>query len=131
MSATPSFDPNIGTESPGDAEHYPVTLNPYRGEDGTSISGLTGRIYFRIGVKENADFVPTKESDPKFGYINLSYYPGWRTTMKIYIRQGEARCLYICAGGCYSGNCMGSVEWRYGYYYTCERRYASFIDECP
>ena len=98
VSATPSFDPNIGTESPGDAEHYPVTLNPYRGEDGTSISGLTGRIYFRIGVKENADFVPTKESDPKFGYINLSYYPGWRTTMKIYIRQGEAGA-YIYAPG--------------------------------
>lgn len=107
-----------------------MTLNPYRGEDGTSISGLTGRIYFRIGVKENADFVPTKESEPKFGYINLSYYPGWRTTMKIYIRQGEAGA-YIYAPGMLFRELYGSVEWRYGYYYTCERRYASFIDECP
>lgn len=90
VSATPSFDPNIGTESPGDAEDYPVVPNQYRGENGTSIAGLTGRIYFRIGVKEDADFVPTKESEPKFGYINLSYYPGWRATMRIYVRQGEA-----------------------------------------
>ena len=29
VSATPSFDPNIGTESPGDAEHYPVTPVSY------------------------------------------------------------------------------------------------------
>lgn len=108
VSATPSFDPNIGTESPGDAEHYPVTLNPYRGEDGTSISGLTGRIYFRIGVKENADFVPTKESDPKFGYINLSYYPGWRTTMKIYIRQGEAGAYIYAPGDAIPGTVWGA-----------------------
>ena len=108
VSATPSFDPNIGTESPGDAEHYPVTLNPYRGEDGTSISGLTGRIYFRIGVKENADFVPTKESEPKFGYINLSYYPGWRTTMKIYIRQGEAGAYIYAPGDAISGTVWGA-----------------------
>lgn len=90
VSATPSFDPGVGTESPGNAENYPVTLNQYKGENGYSITGLTGRIYFRIGVKENADFVPTEESDPKFGYIDLSYYPGWRATMRIYVRQGEA-----------------------------------------
>lgn len=90
VSATPSFDPGVGTESPGNAENYPVKLNQYRGENGYSITGLTGRIYFRIGVKEEANLVPTEESDPKFGYVELSYYPGWRSTMRIYVRQGEA-----------------------------------------
>lgn len=129
MSATPSFDPNIGTESPGDAEHYPVTLNPYRGEDGTSISGLTGRIYFRIGVKENADFVPTKESDPNliYQFVILS---GMADNNENLYSSGRSRCLYICAGDAIPGTVWGA--WNGGTdITTCERRYASFIDECP
>ena len=93
VSATPSFDPGVGTESPGDAEHYPVRPNQYKGENGYGISGLKGRIYFRIGVKESAAFVPDKEAAPKFGYVNLKYRPmgsTWETTMRIYVRQGEA-----------------------------------------
>lgn len=91
VSATPSFDPGIGTESPGDAEHYPVTANPYKSEEtGYSISGLKGRIYFRIGVKDGSNLVANKDADPVFGYVNLKYNPGWETTMKIYVRQGEA-----------------------------------------
>lgn len=91
VSATPSFDPGVGTELPGDAEYYPVTPNPYKPEEtGYSISGLKGRIYFRIGVREDANMVANKDADPKFGYVNLKYNPGWSTTMRIYVRQGEA-----------------------------------------
>lgn len=93
VSATPSFDPGVGTESPGDAEHYPVRPNLYKGENGYSINGLKGRIYFRIGVKESAAFVPNEQAAPKFGYVNLKYRPTgstWETTMRIYVRQGEA-----------------------------------------
>ncbi len=94
VSATPSFDPGVGTESPGDAEHYPVRLNQYRRETGTKIEGLKGRIYFRVGVKEGANFVQSKDAEPKFGYINLKYSPNgtttWQYTTRIYVRQGEA-----------------------------------------
>lgn len=91
VSATPSFDPGVGTESPGNAEHYPVTANPYKSEEtGYSISGVKGRIYFRIGIKEGANLVANENADPVFGYVNLRYNPGWETTMKIYVRLGEA-----------------------------------------
>ncbi|MFO3728589.1 hypothetical protein [Butyricimonas muris] len=92
VSATPSFDPGVGTEYPGDAEHYQVFPNPYRAEkEGKKIEGINGRIYFRIGIKESSNHVPSKTSAPKFGYVTLTYYPGgWQTTMRIYVRQGEA-----------------------------------------
>ncbi|WP_018335998.1 hypothetical protein [Butyricimonas synergistica] len=92
VSATPSFDPAVGTEYPGDAEHYQVIPNQYRVEkDGKEIKNINGRIYFRIGVKESANYVPSETSTPKFGYVDLTYYPGgWQTTMRIYVRQGEA-----------------------------------------
>ena len=89
--ATPSFDPGVGTESPGNAEDYPVTPNPFKPEEtGYSISGLKGRIYFRIGIKKGANKVASKDTDPKFGYVTLKYNPGWETSMRIYVRQGEA-----------------------------------------
>lgn len=47
VSATPSFDPNIGTESPGDAEHYPVTLNPYR-EKMVLVSQVSPVVYISV-----------------------------------------------------------------------------------
>lgn len=92
VSATPSFDPAVGTEYPGDAEYYQVIPNQYRVEkDGKEIKGINGRIYFRVGVKESANHVPNETSAPKFGYVDLTYYPGgWQTTMRIYVRQGEA-----------------------------------------
>lgn len=93
VSSTPSFDPGVGTDSPGNAENYLVTDNKYKMETGYSIGGLKGRIYFRIGIKPTANFVASKDADPKFGYINLKYRPTgstWESTMKIYIRQGEA-----------------------------------------
>lgn len=120
VSATPSFDPGVGTDSPGDAEDYPVILNQYRGENGYSITGLTGRIYFRIGVKEKVDFVPTEESDPKFGYVDLSYYPGWRSTMRIYVRQGEAGAYIYGPGDAIPGTVHGG--WSGGTDITAEVR---------
>ncbi|NDV82842.1 hypothetical protein D0T87_12745 [Bacteroides sp. 51] len=91
VSATPSFDPTVGTASPGDPEKYPVTPNPYK-ENGYSISGLKGRIYFRIGIKEDANFVANEESEPKYGYVELRTKGGstWDIVAKIYVRQGEA-----------------------------------------
>ena len=92
VSATPSFDPGVGTESPEDAEKYRVVPNQYKGETGYNITGLKGRIYFRIGVKESANFVADKDATPKFGYVNLKYRLSdtWSPTMTIFIRQGEA-----------------------------------------
>ena len=49
LSSTPSFDPNVGTDNPGVAEHYKVLPNKYKGENGTYVEGR-GRIYFRMGV---------------------------------------------------------------------------------
>lgn len=34
ISSTPSFDPNVGTGSPGDPEDYPVIPNSQKGETG-------------------------------------------------------------------------------------------------
>ena len=99
VSATPSFDPGVGTENPGDAEYYQVTSNPYRAEkNGTEIKDISGRIYFRIGIKESSNHVPTETSPPKFGYVELTYYPGWKTTMRIYVRQGEAPAYIYTSG---------------------------------
>ncbi len=72
-----------------------------------------------------------KESDPKFGYINLSYYPGWRTTMKIYIRQGEAGAYIYAPGDAIPGTVWGA--WNGGTDITTHVRedMRLFIDECP
>ncbi|MCD8184517.1 MAG: hypothetical protein LUE99_17265 [Bacteroides sp.] len=51
LSTTPSFDPSVGTDNPGKAEHYAVRPNEYKGETGSRVEG-NGRIYFRIGMKE-------------------------------------------------------------------------------
>ena len=39
LSTTPSFDPGIGTYSPGNPEKYPVTPNEYKGESGRMVEG--------------------------------------------------------------------------------------------
>ncbi|MCD7850416.1 MAG: hypothetical protein LUH63_12210 [Parabacteroides sp.] len=51
LSTTPSFDPAIGTDSPGEAEDYPVIPNAYKNENGYKVAGKS-RIYFRLGLKE-------------------------------------------------------------------------------
>lgn len=98
VSATPSFDPGIGTFSPGpgDAENYPVTTNQFKKESGDKIEGLSGRIYFRIGIKEGAPGLPANaEAAPKYGYVLLSATAvgtngPWQEWTRIYVRQGEA-----------------------------------------
>lgn len=84
ISSTPSFDPNIGTDFPGNPEDYPVIPNYQKGEDGTSITGK-GRIYFRIGLKEN-----NPSNMPRYGAVDVSYhFHGIYYTTRLYIRQGE------------------------------------------
>lgn len=122
ISSTPSFDPNVGTGNPGNAEDYPVVPNYYKNEDGTKVVG-NGRLYFRVGLKSE------NTGSPRYGYVNLRYIFGVlrqsppdenatevtvafnpdslddkRTkqetikTMKIYVRQGEEPDEILTAG---------------------------------
>lgn len=47
LSSTPSFDPRVGMDDPGNPEHYQVLPNAYKGEGGTYVEGR-GRVYFRM-----------------------------------------------------------------------------------
>lgn len=108
LSTTPSFDPNIGTDTPGNPELYPVKTNEYKsaeyggyGEYGTYIEGR-GRIYFRIGAKGTLNSATDKpvygvvrirytESTTKEDEINYGATPAtWVAEHRLYIRQGEA-----------------------------------------
>lgn len=84
LSTTPCFDPDIGTNNPGDPELFPVTGNQFKNENGTTINGK-GRIYFRVGLKS------THTGAPRYGVIKIDYYPStsWKKTDRIYVRQGE------------------------------------------
>lgn len=86
LSSTPSMDPAIGTDDPGDPEHYPVIPNKYKGEDGTKVSGK-GRIYFRVGIAdENSGTNP----EPRYGVIKLTHFRyGSSNTYYHYVRQGQ------------------------------------------
>lgn len=90
LSTTPSFDPNIGTNNPGNPEHYPVNPNSQKGETSLKIQGR-GRIYFRIGMTGT-----NSSQSPRYGKINITYlnHKGDGTTETIttslYVRQGEA-----------------------------------------
>lgn len=84
LSTSPSFDPHVGTDNPGDPEDYPVVPNGLKGEDGTAVSGR-GRIYFRIGLKSKND-----TGKPKYGVVNLVYYEGdTPVNTQLFIRQGD------------------------------------------
>lgn len=89
LSSTPSLDPAVGRDNPGDAEKYPVIPNSFKPfeQNRDSVEGK-GRIYFRIGLKTS---LPTKETMPKYGYVTIKYYPGidYTRTKKIFVRQGE------------------------------------------
>ena len=39
LSSTPSFDPRVGMDDPGNPEHYQVLPNAYKGEGGTYVEG--------------------------------------------------------------------------------------------
>lgn len=105
ISATPSLDPDIGTDSPGDPEDYPVIANSYKRETGLYVQGK-GRIYFRIGLRSKNPNPGT----PRYGTIDLTYqnYENDQTVTyytKLYVRQGED-ADYIMRNGS-SGNTFG------------------------
>lgn len=89
LSSTPSFDPNVGTDNPGNAENYKVEPNIKKYEPdsdiGLSVSGR-GRIYFRVGARATIDADKSNE----YGSITLTFfYANTQTTTTLYIRQGE------------------------------------------
>lgn len=94
LSSTPSFDPNIGTDNPGDPEKYPVVPNIQKGEDGSMVKGK-GRLYFRVGMKKTNPNPAGADGivKPNYFYLNLTYYysigNNKTVTHKIYVRQGE------------------------------------------
>lgn len=77
LSKVPSDNKNIGTDSPGNAEDYPV-LNGVK-----SVKGK-GRIYFRVGMASK--YTPTAKAPARYATITVKYNGG---TAKIYVRQGE------------------------------------------
>ena len=88
ISATPSFDPKIGTNDPGNPENYPVVANKYKRETGAYVQGR-GRIYFRIGLTGTNPNPGT----PRYGVVNLTYWDNINGVdvsydTKIYVRQG-------------------------------------------
>lgn len=102
LSTTPSFDPSVGTDSPGEAENYPVRPNEYKLHEGGSYVTGRGRVYFRVGWKDanpNA-VVDNGLRKPRYAVIHLSHRwsTGWAPSTRIYIRQGEA-ADYLMAKG--------------------------------
>lgn len=86
LSTTPSFDPDIGTDTPGKPEQYTVSPNEYKWEDGTYVQGR-GRVYFRIGLTNDG----IGEDEVKYATVRIKYLDStWRPEDIIYIRQGQA-----------------------------------------
>lgn len=102
ISSTPSFDPNIGTDAPGNPEDYPVIPNYQKGETGDYVQGR-GRIYFRIGMKSgNPD-----KGTPRYGIVKLTYYmEDVPYETNLYVRQGEA-ADYVMRSGATAGADFG------------------------
>lgn len=98
ISSTPSFDPTIGTDSPGDAEDYPVIPNAYKEENGYEVTGKS-RIYFRIGLKkENTTGVP------RYGAVDVTYVDsGNDVKTRLYVRQGGEADYLMRSGSSGSG----------------------------
>ena len=98
ISSTPSFDPTIGTDSPGDAEDYPVIPNAYKEENGYEVTGKS-RIYFRIGLKkENTTGVP------RYGAVEVTYVDsGNDVKTRLYVRQGGEADYLMRSGSSGSG----------------------------
>ena len=102
ISSTPSFDPNVGTGSPGDPEDYPVIPNSQKGETGSFVQGR-GRVYFRIGLKSKNP----RKGVPRYGVVKLSYTENGTTyETDLYVRQGEAPD-YIMRRGTNEGPDLG------------------------
>lgn len=77
LSKVPSDNKNVGTDSPGSAEDYPV----HNGEK--QVYGK-GRIYFRVGM--TSKYTPTAAAPARYATITVKYTGG---IAKIYVRQGE------------------------------------------
>lgn len=106
ISTTPSFDPAIGTEAPGEAEDYPVIPNSYKNENGYEVRGR-GRIYFRIGLRSKNPHQGT----PRYGRVDITYANsenGVSDTLKtkLFVRQGED-ADYLMRNGS-TGNTYGA-----------------------
>lgn len=104
LSTTPSFDPDIGTNTPGDPENYPVTPNLHKGENGQKVTGR-GRIYFRVGLYDK-----WTSEQPRYGKVYITYQnstngqiTNHQTTL--YVRQGENPDYLMRSGS--SGNNFG------------------------
>lgn len=82
ISPTPSFDPNAGTDSPGNPELYPVEEDASPYDNKSSNGGIKGqeRIYFRIGTKSR------NTGAPRYGKIKVVTA---RDIVYLYVRQGE------------------------------------------
>lgn len=106
LSSTPSFDPKVGTDNPGDAEKYRVIPNSQKGEEGSSVEGHN-RIYFRIGLKgTNPD--PTK---PRYATVIVTYmlWGGSEKHFPLYLRQGEEPDFLYANEGTRTGSRRFSV----------------------
>lgn len=92
LSTTPSFDPNVGTNNPGNPEDYLVIPNAQKGEYGQNVSGK-GRIYFRIGLTSVNPNSPDINGfkKPRYARVKVNYRLwGWdKVSTIIYVRQGE------------------------------------------
>ena len=94
LSTTPSFDPLVGTDTPGDAENYPVRPNEFKPHEAGSYVTGRGRVYFRVAWK-NVNPNPVVDNGlrkPRYAVIYLfhRWSTGWSPSTRIYIRQGEA-----------------------------------------
>lgn len=93
LSSTPSFDPQIGTDSPGNPEKFNVRPNDLKGEDGKLVEGR-GRIYFRMATNGKHS-----GEAPRYAKVVVERYGGmwgdegtggiWYARDTMYIRQGE------------------------------------------
>lgn len=93
LSSTPSFDPQIGTDSPGNPEKFNVRPNDLKGEDGRLVEGR-GRIYFRMATNGKHS-----GEAPRYAKVVVERYGGmwgdegtggiWYARDTMYIRQGE------------------------------------------
>jgi len=94
LPGTTGADPNIYTNSPGDAENYKVE------SDSMTVSGTLSstnrRIIFRIGLKSN--YTPTSGHPARFAVILLTY-AGNTKNQNIYLRQGEEASYLFCNTG--------------------------------
>jgi len=96
LSPDPSPDPNLGTNTPGNAEMYQITGTTAQFVEGT-VPPTGGNIFFRIGLQKkfstnaacdinNPNYSATFPA--RYGVILISYNDG-AVVQKFFLRQGE------------------------------------------